>query len=196
MPSERFLKLKTIKKRNFLRKAYKEFALHSYEGASITQLVADLKMAKGSIYQYFNDKEDLYTYLIAHAQEQLYAVVEKTCPLPSKEDAFEKWVKNLVLVQLKFLLAVPSYASLFMKHEVELESKRSPFLQNRIKEASVISNQELANEKLYYLHGLPLVIFKYVVEIENCNLYEKINSESSIEVATDKLLYLCESFLE
>jgi len=197
MPSERFYNLKPVKRRTFLKMAYKEFALHSYEGASITRLVGDLKMAKGSIYQYFDDKEDLYNYLIEHAENQLIELFDKTCPLPQSDDDFYKWIEKAILIQVKFLLAIPSYALLFNKHQSDFLGKESePFIKRKVMEASEITGEQLSNERLYLMQNFPLLIFSFITHSEKIKIDSIINSNSSIDIPTDKLLYLCEAFLQ
>jgi len=197
MPSERFHNLKQVKKRTFLKMAYREFALHSYEGASITRLVADLKMSKGSIYQYFEDKEDLYNYLVAHAEKHLFDVIEKTCPLPKRGDCFDKWLERIILIQVKFLLAMPSYALLFIKHNAEFSKIESlAFIKEKIERANKITRRNLSSENIYRLQNLPLLIFNFVIASKKINLFESISSDSNIELPTNKLLYLCEAFLQ
>ncbi len=197
MPSERFHNLKQVKKRTFLKMAYKEFALHSYEGASITRLVTDLKMAKGSIYQYFEDKKDLYNYLVEHAEKHLLKVVDKTCLLPTAGEDFKKWLEKITLIQVKFLLAIPAYALLFIKNKADYGAEEPVFfVKDKIEEASDITGVKLSAEHVYILHNLPLLIFSFITNSEKADLNKIINSDSSIAVPTDKLLYLCEAFLQ
>lgn len=196
MPSQRFHNLKQVKKRDFLKMAYKEFSLHSYEGASITRLVSDLKMAKGSIYQYFKDKDDLYNYLVEHAYSQLYLVLSKACPTSNSPTDFDYWYKNYLLVYIKFLCAIPSYAYLMIRNKVEFsetgEAEESA-ISNMIKQSS---NDSLPKKKAYYLSSLPILIFKFLLETERVEINKMIESGVSLDISSDKLLYLCEAFLE
>jgi len=197
MPSERFLQLKQVKKQTFLRMAYKEFALHSYEGASITRLVSDLKMAKGSIYQYFVDKEDMYNYLVQHAYDQMQQIVKKACPLPSSA-AFDVWYKNYLLVQLKFLFTLPSYAFLLVRNKTDSIGNFPNNLDSQTKlliKSADLTGKVLSNERIYYLQSLPLFIFNFFIESKKLSIKEIIDSNKSIEIAPDKLLYLCDAFL-
>ena len=197
MPSKRFYQLKKVKKHTFLRMAYREFALHSYEGASITRLVSDLKMAKGSIYQYFLDKEDMYNYLVEHAYEQMQQVANKACPLSSSE-SFEAWYKNYLLVQLKFLFTLPSYALLLVRNKTDVIGKFTNNYNsqtNLLVKSADLTSTILSNERVYFLQLLPFIIFNYVIESEKLVLNEIIDSNKSIEMAPDKLLYLCNSFI-
>lgn len=64
MPKQTFLNLPEDKRQWILDCAIDEFSAHGYAGASISRIVAEAKIAKGSFYQYFEDKDDLYAYLI------------------------------------------------------------------------------------------------------------------------------------
>ncbi len=193
MPSERFHKLKQVKKRTFLKMAYKEFALHSYEGASITRLVADLKMAKGSIYQYFNDKEDLYNYLVEHAYSQLHTLLTKACPLPKVSNEFDTWYKNYLLVYTKFFCAFPSYALLIKRNKTDYPNAEYAKLVTQMITQS--ANGMLSKERLYFLCLLPQIIFTFILKSEKIDMFEIINSDKGLDISSDKLLYLCEAFL-
>lgn len=64
MPKETFHNLKSDKRELIMDAFLREFALKTYDEASISEVVKQLGIAKGSIYQYFNDKMDLFVYLI------------------------------------------------------------------------------------------------------------------------------------
>lgn len=64
MPKDTFHNLKTEKKEKLIHAFLREFSIHTYDDASITSVVKLLGIAKGSVYQYFNDKHDLFKYLI------------------------------------------------------------------------------------------------------------------------------------
>ncbi|MEO1652633.1 MAG: TetR/AcrR family transcriptional regulator [Bacteroidota bacterium] len=84
MPKKTFLNLKTDKKEYFIRAALEEFSQNSYESASVNQLAKALGIAKGSIYQYFEDKKDLYLYLLTYCnqkkQEKLAPILQERYP--------------------------------------------------------------------------------------------------------------------
>lgn len=69
MPSSTFVNLPAEKREKLMNKFYDEFSKNSYREASISKIVADLKIAKGSIYKYFENKQDLYFYLIECAAQ-------------------------------------------------------------------------------------------------------------------------------
>lgn len=63
MPKETFEKLPKEKREAFIKAFLEEFAAKNYDKASISVVVKKLKIAKGSVYQYFENKLDLYLYL-------------------------------------------------------------------------------------------------------------------------------------
>ncbi len=64
MPKQTFFNLPAEKRDPFIEIAIEEFAHNDYQTASISRIVAQAGIAKGSFYQYFENKEDLYTYLL------------------------------------------------------------------------------------------------------------------------------------
>jgi AcrR family transcriptional regulator len=49
--------------------ALREFAYQNFEAASVTNIVKKLKIAKGSVYQYFENKLDLWLFLKDHCEK-------------------------------------------------------------------------------------------------------------------------------
>lgn len=64
MPSQTFYNLSAEKKERLIAGAMKEFSAKSLNDASISNIVKNSKISRGSFYQYFEDKKDLYFYLI------------------------------------------------------------------------------------------------------------------------------------
>lgn len=64
MPSQTFFNLSEEKKKRLIAGAMKEFSSKSLNDASISNIVKNSKISRGSFYQYFEDKKDLYFYLI------------------------------------------------------------------------------------------------------------------------------------
>jgi TetR/AcrR family transcriptional regulator len=64
MPKPTFFNLTDDKRQRLIDLAIEEFAENDYDLASISKIVAQAGIAKGSFYQYFEDKKDLYQYLL------------------------------------------------------------------------------------------------------------------------------------
>lgn len=64
MPKSTFLNLDSERQDAFIKTALREFTLNNYDDASISRILKELGIAKGSFYQYFENKRDLFDYLI------------------------------------------------------------------------------------------------------------------------------------
>jgi AcrR family transcriptional regulator len=64
MPKQTFFNLPEKKRQTIVDVAIKEFAESGFEAASINRIVANSGISKGSFYQYFEDKLDLFKHLV------------------------------------------------------------------------------------------------------------------------------------
>jgi AcrR family transcriptional regulator len=89
MPKQTFLNLPAAKKERLTAIAIEEFAANDFESASVSRIVARAGIAKGSIYQYFEDKRDLYLHLVAECSRVLLEAVSNAGSPPSGGDVFD-----------------------------------------------------------------------------------------------------------
>jgi AcrR family transcriptional regulator len=83
MPKPTFFNLPESKRQLIVQIAIEEFAEHEYKNASISNIVSRAGIAKGSLYQYFDDKRELYFYLLDLAvQEKRQFLARSTPPDP------------------------------------------------------------------------------------------------------------------
>lgn len=64
MPKQTFFNLPTEKRQTLIQAAKSEFSRVSLYEASIANIVKEAEIPRGSFYQYFEDKDDLYFYLL------------------------------------------------------------------------------------------------------------------------------------
>ena len=81
MPTNTFFNLPAEKKHKILKAANKEFARVPLEQASIKNIVEDAEIARGSFYQYFENKQDLFDYIMTSKtgdmEKNLMEMIEK-----------------------------------------------------------------------------------------------------------------------
>lgn len=80
MPKQTFFNLPTEKRQAIIDIALDEFAENDYRTASISRVVAKANIAKGSFYQYFANKKDLYLYLIDLGLQEKGQFLQATPP--------------------------------------------------------------------------------------------------------------------
>lgn len=78
MPSQTFMNLKEEKKQKLMDAAVKEFSSVTLEKASINKIVANAQIPRGSFYMYFDDKYDLFYYMILRYQDRLLSIIKNT----------------------------------------------------------------------------------------------------------------------
>ena len=64
MPKQTFFNLSEQKRQTIEQAALDEFAEYGFDASNMNRIVEHSKIAKGSFYQYFDDKKDLYFFLI------------------------------------------------------------------------------------------------------------------------------------
>ena len=118
----KFHSLETEKQERIINAALKEFARNGYDKASTNEIVKEAGISKGSLFNYFNNKKELYLFLldyVAKVIEQIYDEVDWNEP-----DFFAR-VRQLGLVKFKIYKKYP-YAFNFLKaltHEDAVEVK-------------------------------------------------------------------------
>ncbi|MBR4099197.1 MAG: TetR/AcrR family transcriptional regulator [Clostridium sp.] len=64
MPTGTFFRLSEEKKQRLIDAAWAEFTTTRFSDVSINQIIRTAQIPRGSFYQYFEDKEDLFLYLL------------------------------------------------------------------------------------------------------------------------------------
>lgn len=93
-----------------MNRSLREFGLHRYRDASISQIVSDLGIAKGSVYQYFDGKRELYLYLLEVASTRKLEALQAAA-LASPRDFFELY-SEIVYAGAAFDFSQPRYSLL------------------------------------------------------------------------------------
>ena len=113
MPRSRFHKLPPVQQEAILRAAFDEFAAHGFHSASLNRIIDAAGISKGSMYYYFDGKEDLYTHV---ARGELGRLFEATGPFPvpaaRDPDAFWSTLEDYYRRIMVALAASPKLAAL------------------------------------------------------------------------------------
>src|ERR1041384_4729372 len=70
MPKQTFLNLPEEKRRTIMNAAIEEFAEYGLENASTNRIVKNSGIAKGSFYQYFEDKQDVFMHMLTVIEQK------------------------------------------------------------------------------------------------------------------------------
>ena len=94
MPKQTFHNLPEEKRKNIINSAINEFADYGLENASTNRIVANSGIAKGSFYQYFEDKQDVFMYLLTVLEQEKMEYFKGKHPPGTNMDTFEyfRWM--------------------------------------------------------------------------------------------------------
>ncbi len=122
MPKRTFNRLDDDKKERVMRAAIEEFQSHGFEKAKIEAIAQNAGVAKGSIYQYFDDKKELFLYSVTWSLEYFMTIIDRQTPLKDMDvydyflsgsrERFELIKKEPLLVAFSMDVASGKYGSL------------------------------------------------------------------------------------
>lgn len=81
MPKKTFNRLDDDKKERVMRAAIEEFQAHGFENAKMEAIAHNAGVAKGSIYQYFDNKKELFLYSVTWTMEYFMKIIDRQTPL-------------------------------------------------------------------------------------------------------------------
>jgi AcrR family transcriptional regulator len=94
MPKPTFFNLPPEKREKIISAAIDEFAEYGLENASTNRIVANSGIAKGSFYQYFADKQDVFMYLLTVLEQEKMEYFKGKHPPSMNMDTFQyfRWL--------------------------------------------------------------------------------------------------------
>lgn len=144
MPKETFFNLPDDKKNLIISSAIDEFSTASYNTASINQICKKAKIPKGSFYQYFVDKLDLYVYIMNLAIEEKIKFFSTSLKEFHTLTLLEQ-VRLLFIKGIEFAKAYPKYAALGEQFSKEDDSLAKSAVINEGEKQSEVLFMEMIN---------------------------------------------------
>jgi AcrR family transcriptional regulator len=113
MVRPRFAKLSPGQQQAIRQAAADEFAAHGFHDASLNRVIEAAGISKGSLYYYFDGKEDLYVYVAQAGLEQLVADLGPfEVPSERDPDAFWSTLEGYYVRLMTALSASPQLAAI------------------------------------------------------------------------------------
>ena len=88
MPKRTFFRLDEDKRERVIRSAIDEFRASGFENSKVGAIARNANIANGSIYQYFDDKRELFLYCVNWTKENFIRELDRQMPLAGM-DLFE-----------------------------------------------------------------------------------------------------------
>jgi AcrR family transcriptional regulator len=106
MPKQTFLNLPLEKRETIMNAAIEEFAEYGLENASTNRIVKNSGIAKGSFYQYFEDKQDVFKHMLDLIEQEELEFFKDKHPPVQHMDTFQ-YFRWMVKTGMEFGLAHP-----------------------------------------------------------------------------------------
>ncbi len=185
MPTDTFFNLPKEKRNRVVKAAIYQFASKGYSKASVTQIVHDAQIAKGSFYQYFNDKKSLYKYIVKMAlDKKLEYIIEMDS---SKIDGLYYFLIQINIAIIRFAeeninLArivndLPNMEQTYIYEELEIYHKKSglnlfiPRLKKAVQEGKIKPEVNI-HYAAHLLYNSSLFITNYFLEEKGVNSHK------------------------
>lgn len=177
MPKSTFYNIDEEKRERIVEVIIDEFSENTYETASINQIVKNADIAKGSFYQYFEDKLDIYKLAVGIAQSERTNYIERVNEDNRYRDEF-RIMRELCIAIIKFEIDRPKYSSIINKFHknTDLELKNEVLQEIEIAsryEFKTILEEGIDSGKIYYNVDIELMTF--LLENISRNIKEYFN---------------------
>ncbi len=107
MPSTTWENLDAQRRERVLDAAMAEFGRHGYSGGSLNVIARAAGVAKGSLFQYFDDKFDLFAHVAEQTSLRIYAVLAPYLVAPGDGEPFVHHFTGLVDVWIDYMAGHP-----------------------------------------------------------------------------------------
>lgn len=138
MVRPRFAKLPPQQQQAILRVALNEFAAYGFHDASLNRVIDAAGISKGSMYYYFDGKEDLYAHVARTELARLFVRVGSAPELDSGDaDVFWSVLEDYYLRLMRALAASPQLAALLRGWASASRNPAFQAVQGEIEQASL-----------------------------------------------------------
>lgn len=177
MPTQTFLNLDKSKQEKIVFHAIEEFANHSFNEASTNRIIKEAEIPKGSLYQYFRDKKDLYLYLIEISTQKKLEFLQNQAQIMNFDDFFEGF-NTLMLVGTQFSIAHPQLSKLIKNADQSVEDESIAFMQ-RANQDFLRQLIEDAQEKKQLNPNIDVQTIAFILHVVSTNFSLYLNQRYS-----------------
>ena len=123
MPKQTFFNLPKEKRQKIEQAALDEFSEYGFDNSNMNRIVAQSEIAKGSFYQYFEDKKDLYFHLVDTLLKKKLQIIEPVMSSYARY-SFAYNLKEIFRLGLEFSACNPKLYGL----GEDFSGKQRPFI--------------------------------------------------------------------
>lgn len=189
MPTQTFFNLQEDKQNKILDASKKEFREYGFYDASINRIIKEAGISRGSFYQYFDNKEDLFLYITDQFKKVIIELISMKINL-KKCDIFDLYLLIFDILTKEsfpeedkaFIVTTTSNINMKLINHLLDFSLQKDFNDDldEINKLVDISNIKYAtNKELKNIYGvlMNMTMFQIVTAFSNPSTYEKCRSD-------------------
>ncbi len=155
--SDTFERLPELKKQRILDACIREFASYGYTAASTNRIIIEAGISKGTLFNYFGNKKQLYYYIVDYAIQEFKDQYNKASSAYS-DDLFER-LKQRGFTKLKVAIDSPLIYEIIYKTFVSLSGEMKQEVMEKYQGLQGEAGQNM-------LAGLNLDLFRDDVDVK------------------------------
>ncbi|MBI9074914.1 MAG: TetR/AcrR family transcriptional regulator [Desulfatibacillum sp.] len=194
MPKSTFTNLPEEKRERILRVAAELFAQTGYTKTDVAQIAREAGVAKGSMYNYFETKDDIYIHVCAHALElsrtAVYGNIDKAWNIYKQIDHIFRQGAAFALESPEFVLLYLNVSSVGMERFAEaltreVERYTAKHLKDLLRkgiDAGIVRPDLNINMTAFFINSLYIVLLLSLVSRHfQIRLLEYLDIEGDLE---------------
>lgn len=192
MVKQTFLNLSKEKQERVLNAAKKEFSRAPLNEASVANIIKDADIPRGSFYQYFNDLEDIFYYILeVHSNDikqrlTTNLVNYKGDIIKSFADLYQYILNKVCGNEFEVY-----FKNIFLNMDYKLEKMFLPNLEDNLNEIVQLTNIDLLNinsrlQLIYILEIIEAVMMRNLIQV----FQRSLSKEKNIEIFIKELLLI------
>lgn len=204
MPLKTFLNLPENRKKEILNACFEEFAQNDYESASLSRIISNLNLAKGSFYRYFENKLDLYHFLCQFANSLVAANFVHYLD-GSGKDFFQDWISFFLslseiendyplAIRFRFKAALEQSSEVSAQQNMEKPLQRMKFMRDLLQKYQ--ENNLIRKDIDLDFFSLMMTSFNFTLSEYICIKYKIATSSPLYSVGIELLKQDAEQLLD
>ena len=192
MAKQTFLNLPLDKQERILDAAKKEFTRASLKDASVANIIKDAKIPRGSFYQYFDDLEDIYYYILEIHSKDIKQRLSKNLVNYKGEI-----IKSFIDLYQYILIKVSSeenelyFKNIFLNMDYKTERMFLPNLEDNLNEIIQLVDIDKLNidsrlQLIYIIEIIEAIMMRNLIQVFQRNL----SKEKNIEILIKEMLLI------
>jgi AcrR family transcriptional regulator len=173
---------------NIIKTAKRLFGKYGLRKTTVDDIAGEARIGKGTIYHYYESKEDIF---IAVVEDEVQFLKEEVMKAVASQSAPDKKLRMYILTRMRVIGKVANFYSTFKQEYIDyygfvnkIHSKYTDF------EIGVIKQfiQEGIDSGLFKVDNLDLTAFTIVIAMKGLEYYWAMETDQDLESKLDSML--------